>query len=571
MLAAARPDPPSALESTMKERPWHAHYGPGVQPTLDFEPLGLPAILARTVERFPERPALVFMNRSLSWGQLGLEVRRLAAGLKRLGVERGTRIAVQLPNIPQAVISYYASLSLGAEVVLTNPLYTPRELEHQWKDAGCTHAITADFVFEQKIRPERERFGIEHFVVASIPDYLRFPLKQLAHIKLRFEKPALVAPVERGPGVTRFMDLVRSSRPAALGTDVDLDAPACLQYTGGTTGPSKGAVLTHHNLSVNVQQIHAWFTGLEPGREVILSCLPLFHVFGMTVGMNWAVYEGAAMILMPNPRDSKALVKNIVKHRVTLFPGVPALFNALNHFPGIGQLDVSSVKYCFSGSAPIALDVQQRFEALTGATIVEGYGMSETSPVTHCNPLGGVRKIGTVGVPVADTDARVVDLETGERELPIGEEGELIVSGPQVMAGYWQQPEETALALRDGWMHTGDLAVMDEDGYFKIVGRKKDMIIRGGFKIFPDEVDAVLMAHEGILEAATIGVPEPEKGELVKSFVVLKPGYQLDEETLREWCRKELAPYKVPKQIEFLSELPKSSVMKVLRRELRER
>ncbi|MFT4539384.1 MAG: long-chain acyl-CoA synthetase [Planctomycetota bacterium] len=555
----------------MDTRPWHRSYGPGVDPSPVFEPLSLPATFRRTVERFPDNRALVFMNRTLTWAQLGSEVERAAAGLAGLGVEQGTRVAVQLPNIPQTVISFYAALSLGAEVVMTNPLYTPRELEHQWKDSGCTHAIVSDFGFEQKIRPERDRFGVQHYVIASIPEYMRFPLKQLAPLKLRKQDPPLVAKVAPGAGITSFRDLLSNGRRAPDVVDIDLDAPACLQYTGGTTGPSKGAVLTHRNLSVNVQQIHGWFTGLELGKEVILNCLPLFHVFGLSVGMNWAVYSGAAMILMPNPRDSKALVKNIAKHGVTLFPGVPALFNTLNNYPGISDIDVSSVKYCFSGSAPMAEDVLRRFEELTGAVIVEGFGMSETSPVTHCNPLGGVRKIGTVGIPVAETDSRIVDIDTGKTEMPVGEEGELVIRGPQVMAGYWQRPEETENAIRDGWMHTGDLAVMDEDGYFSIVGRKKDMIIRGGFKIFPDEVDAVLMSHDSILEVATIGVPDGDAGEKVKSFVVLQPGAELDAETLRTWCREELAAYKVPKEVEFLDELPKSSVMKILRRELRER
>ncbi|MFT5152409.1 MAG: long-chain acyl-CoA synthetase, partial [Planctomycetota bacterium] len=563
--------PQSTPAAIMDTRPWHRSYGPGVDPSPVFEPLSLPATFRRTVERFPDNRALVFMNRTLTWAQLGSEVERAAAGLAGLGVEQGTRVAVQLPNIPQTVISFYAALSLGAEVVMTNPLYTPRELEHQWKDSGCTHAIVSDFGFEQKIRPERDRFGVQHYVIASIPEYMRFPLKQLAPLKLRKQDPPLVAKVAPGAGITSFRDLLSNGRRAPDVVDIDLDAPACLQYTGGTTGPSKGAVLTHRNLSVNVQQIHGWFTGLELGKEVILNCLPLFHVFGLSVGMNWAVYSGAAMILMPNPRDSKALVKNIAKHGVTLFPGVPALFNTLNNYPGISDIDVSSVKYCFSGSAPMAEDVLRRFEELTGAVIVEGFGMSETSPVTHCNPLGGVRKIGTVGIPVAETDSRIVDIDTGKTEMPVGEEGELVIRGPQVMAGYWQRPEETENAIRDGWMHTGDLAVMDEDGYFSIVGRKKDMIIRGGFKIFPDEVDAVLMSHDSILEVATIGVPDGDAGEKVKSFVVLQPGAELDAETLRTWCREELAAYKVPKEVEFLDELPKSSVMKILRRELRER
>ena len=344
-----------------------------------------------------------------------------------------------------------------------------------------------------------------------------------------------------------------------------------LQYTGGTTGVSKGAMLTHRNLSFNVQQVHSWFPDMDEGNEVVLAALPLFHVFGLTVAMNWGIYCGGALALLPDPRDVKALVECVSGRRVTIFPGVPAMFNALNNYAGIESVDVSSVKSCFSGSAPIPVDVLERFEKLTGARILEGFGMSESSPVTHVNPLGGVRKVGTVGVPVPDTDAKVVDVDEGTRELAVGEEGELIIRGPQVMKGYWEKPGETAETLRDGWLHTGDLASVDEDGYFKIVGRKKDMINAGGYKIFPDEVDSVLMAHEGILEAATIGVPDPRRGETVKSFIVLQPGKDLGTDAIVEYCRERLAPYKVPREIEFLDELPKSTVLKVLRRELRDR
>ncbi|MHC4378152.1 MAG: long-chain-fatty-acid--CoA ligase, partial [Planctomycetota bacterium] len=357
-------------------------------------------------------------------------------------------------------------------------------------------------------------------------------------------------------------------RPAPA--KIDLDQIAVLQYTGGTTGPSKGAMLSHRNLSCNVQQIDAWFTGVEYGREVLLTALPLFHVFGMSVCMNFAIWAGACMVLMPNPRDFSMLVKAISKHKVTLFPGVPALFNGLNNFPGIENIDVSSVKSCFSGSAPIPPDVLERFEQLTGARIIEGFGMSETSPVSHVNPLWGKRKVGYVGIPVSDTEAKVVDVNDDSIEMPQGEEGELLIKGPQVMQGYWGREEATAESLAGGWMHTGDLARIDEDGFFKIVGRKKDMINCSGLKVFPDEVDEVLMAHDDVLEAATIGVPDEKRGETVKSFLVLQPGRSLTTEQVEAYCRENLAAYKVPREIEFIDELPKSSVLKILRRELRD-
>ncbi|MCB9913526.1 MAG: long-chain fatty acid--CoA ligase [Planctomycetes bacterium] len=528
-------------------------------------------MLRATSTALPDATALLFMNYRMTYRALQDHVDRLATAFARLGVQPGQRVAVHLPTLPQTVIAYYAALTIGAQVVLTNPLYTPRELEHQWNDAECVLAVTADFLWDQKVRAHRAELAPRDYVVASIPEYLGWPLNWLAPLKLGRQHPPTWARVKREEGVHRFAELVRDTPPAPPRPTVDMESIAVLQYTGGTTGVSKGAMLTHRNLTVNVAQINAWFPGLQRGKEVTLVCLPLFHVFGMTVGMNWSISHGAAMVLLPDPRDFPLLVKSIAKHRVTLFPGVPALFNGLNNFPGIESIDVRSVRSCFSGSAPIAPDVLERFEALTGARIVEGFGMSETSPVVSVNPLVGTRKIGSVGIPISDTDARVVSIDGGLDELPRGEEGELVVQGPQVMKGYWKRPDETQKTMRDGWLLTGDLATMDEDGYIRIVGRKKDMISAGGFKIYPDEVDAVLMSHPDILEAATIGVPDPRRGETVKSFLVLRPGRTLTFEDLDRWCRERLAAYKVPREIEVLDELPKSNVMKVLRRELRER
>ncbi|HEX6882331.1 MAG TPA: long-chain fatty acid--CoA ligase [Planctomycetota bacterium] len=556
----------------MEPRPWHARYDPGVAPTLAYAPLTLPELLRRSATNHPRAPALRFANLRLSYAELLEEVECCAAALAALGAGPGTRIALQMPNVPQMVIAYYGALALGCQVVLTNPLYTAREIEHQWNDAGCTHAVTMDFLYAQKVRALRPRLAVEHFLLASFPEYLRWPLSWLAPLKLRRRTPPAIAPIPREPGVQAFRAALRAQRgtppprPA-----VALDALAVLQYTGGTTGVSKAAMLTHRNLSVNVQQMDAWFGGTKPGTEVVLVCLPLFHVFAMTCAMNFAVQGASAMVLVPDPRDTKSLMKAIARHRVTVFPGVPALYNSLNHWPGIEGCDLSSVRLCLSGSAPIAPEVLQRFERLTGSKIVEGYGLSETSPLTHANPVRGERRIGWVGLPVCDTDARVVDVEDPTRVLAPGEAGELALHGPQVMQGYWKRPDETALVLKDGWFLTGDLAVMSPDGYFRIVGRKKDMVIVGGLKVFPDEVDAALHEHEGVLEAATIGLPDPERGELVKSFVVAKPGRTLAQAELQTFLRERLAPYKVPREIEFVPELPKSTVMKILRRELRER
>jgi long-chain acyl-CoA synthetase len=555
----------------MDRRPWHSAYDPRVPPSLEYEPVTLPGFLARSAARHPDATALVFLNARLTYRELDDQVNRFATALADFGVRKDSRVAIQLPNLPQTVIAYYATLRLGAQAVMTNPLYVPREIEHQWNDAGCTVAVVADFLYGSRVAAIRDRLPVRHYVIASIPEYLRFPLNLLAPLKLRRADPPLLARVPPGPGIHVFRDLVRRTAPSPPAVEIGLDDLAVLQYTGGTTGVSKGAMLTHRNLSCNVQQTSAWFPDAEIGREVLLACLPYFHVFGMTVSMNWPIASAAAIVLMPNPRDVPQIIRSIAKHRVTLFPAVPALFNAINNHPLAAKADLSSVKSCFSGSAPLPVDVLRRFEEITGSTIVEGFGLTETSPVSHVNPLAGRRKVGSVGLPVPDTDCRIVDLEDGTRDLPADTEGELLIRGPQVMAGYWNMPDETAQVLRDRWLCTGDLAVMDPEGYFFIVGRKKDMILASGYNVYPDEVDRVLAAHEAVLEAATIGVPDVKRGETVKSFVVLQPGRKATAEELIAHCRENLAAYKVPREIEFLAELPKSGVMKVLRRELRER
>ena len=554
----------------MEPRVWHRSYDPGVPPSLEYEALTLPQLLERAAARYGASPAILFHNCRLTYGDLKDAVDRLAAALSSLGVRPGTRVAIQLPNIPQVVIAYYATLRLGAHAVLTNPLYVPREIEYQWKDSDCRVAVVADFIFETKIRAIRERLPIEHYIVASIPEYLRFPLTLVAPFHLRRARPPAIARVARGPGVHFFRELIDAASPHPPAVPTDLGDVATLQYTGGTTGPSKGAMLTHRNLSCNVQQMRAWFPSLVEGHEVVLTALPIFHSFGMTVCMNLAVGIAGAMALVPNPRDIPAVMQTIAKHRATLFPAVPAMYAAIINHPKVKSFNLSSVKRCVSGSAPLPVETLRRFEELTGAIISEGFGLSETSPVTHSNPLVGRRKPGSIGVPLSDTDAKVVDIETGTRVMPPGETGELALAGPQVMAGYWNKPEETAGMIRDGWLYTGDLARVDEDGYYYIVGRKKDMILCGGYNVYPDEIDRILAGHPAVTEAATIGIPDARRGETVKSFVVLKAGQHATAEELIAFCRENLAPFKVPREIEFRLDLPKSTVLKLLRRELRD-
>ena len=553
----------------MDKRVWHAFYDEGIPVTFPFVERTLPEALDRAAANRGDATALWFINRRMTYRELKDQVDRLATALARLGVVKGTRVAIQLPNLPQTVIAYYAALAAGAEVVMTNPLYVAREIEYQWFDSNCEVAILADFIWEQRVKPIRDQLPVKHYIVASIPEYLGFPLNLLAPLKLKRMKPPSWARVRPGPEVHLFKKLVDSTPPNPPKVPVGIDDIAVLQYTGGTTGVSKGAVLTHRNLSVNVQSVVAWLHLSEQSDEVVLAALPFFHVFGMTSSMNFPIWAACTMVLLPNPRDVPAIVQAVTKRRITLFMGVPAMFAAINNFPNIEQVDISCVKSCFSGSAPLPVDVLQKFEALTGARIVEGFGLTETSPVTHGNPMRTVRKVGSIGIPFIETDAKIVDLDTGTRDLLPGEDGELVIKGPQVMREYWNNPRETANVLRDGWLFTGDIARMDEDGYFYIVGRKKDMIIVSGYNVYPDEVDGILMAHPAVLEAATIGVPDEKRGESVKSFIVLRPGMTATAEEIVAYCRDDLAAYKVPRAIEFRPELPKSPVLKILRRELR--
>lgn len=556
------------MTATVDERPWHRHYDDGVPRNLDLQLVTLYSGFERTVERYGGRTALVFQNCKLTYTQLAAEVERFAGGLASLGVERGTRVAVQLPNLPQTTIAVLAVMRLGGHVVMTNPLYMPREIEHQWNDADVQVAITGGWLYQSKIASLRSKVPVQHYVISHVTDYLRFPLNLLAPLKLK--KAGLHAKVPAGPGIVEFKALLKSGHAAPPPANVELSDIALLQYTGGTTGPAKGVMLTNANLSFHVQQLRGWLPALREGREVALGSLPYFHVFGFTCAMLLGMFIGATVVLMPNPRDIDGMMKNIQKYGITLFPAVPALFNSLNSHPRLQDYDVSSIRCCVSGSAPLPEEVLRRFEELTGAKISEGFGMTECSPCTHCNPIDGLRKVGSIGVPLPNTDARIVDPDDGVTDMPVGTEGELIVSGPQIMRGYWQRDDATSETIRDGWLYTGDLAVMDDDGFFRIVGRKKDMILASGYNIYPDEIDRLLTEHEAVFEACTIGIPDEKRGETVKAFVVLHPNTSATAEELAQHCRDSLAAYKVPKQFEFRDSLPKSAMMKLLRKDLRE-
>src|SRR5215218_9546814 len=491
----------------------------------------------------------------------------LAAGaLAGLGVGKGTRVGLILPNCPQAVAALFGALRLGATVVQNNPLYTERELGHQLADAGVEVVVCLDLVYE-RVKALRGQTAVREVVVTSVLDELPAVRRALAPYTKRGK--AASASIDKDEPVRRWRELLGSApqgprEPAEVDPDRDL---ALLQYTGGTTGVSKGVMLTHHNLRANVEQVRAWFPDADPGREVMMAVLPFFHVYGLTVCLLLGVRLGAALVLQPR-FDLDGVLAAVDKYRPTLFPGVPTMYVAINNAVEKGGHDLSSIKACLSGAAPLPMEVAERFERFSGGRLVEGYGLSESSPVAIANPIYGKRKAGTIGMPLPDTLARIADPSDPDRTLPTGEPGELAISGPQVMGGYWNRPEESAAVLRDGWLLTGDMAVMDEEGYFAIVDRKKDMIIAGGYNVYPREVEEVLYEHPKVLEVAVAGVPDSYRGEVVKAFVVLRSGEQATAEEIREFAKSRLAAYKVPRSVEFRDDLPKTLIGKVLRRAL---
>jgi long-chain acyl-CoA synthetase len=549
------------------DRPWFKFYDEGVPHTLEVPPVTIPDFLRQSARKYPSQVATVFMGARLTYRRLKEQVDRFAAALMDLGVRKGDRVAIMLPNCPQAVIAYYATLSLGAVAVMTNPLYVERELEHQWTEAGVETAVILDRLWSrvQKVHPKTP---LKRVIVTGIQDYLPFPKNLLYPFKARREGTWVDIP--RQEGVVSFKRLVAHQPKVGLKIEVKPDDLACLQYTGGTTGTPKGVMLTHRNLVASVTQMRRFLLHKnEEATDRAIAVLPLFHVYGMNGVMNLGLHLAATLVLLPL-FDIKMLMDTIRKERPTFFLGVPALYVAVNNYPGVDKMDLTCIKACFSGAAPLPVEVIEKFEERTQARIAEAYGLTEASSVTHVNPMYGLRKHGSVGVPIPGTDARIVDSDTGTRDLPPGQVGELVVKGPQVMKGYWNQPAGTAEVLRDGWLYTGDLARMDEDGYFYIVERKKDLILSSGFNIYPREVEEVLYEHPKVLEAAVVGVPDRVRGEKVKAFVVLKPNQTATRSEIIRFCRERLAPYKVPRAVAFRDDLPKSLAGKVLRRALRE-
>ena len=514
--------------------------------------------------QYPQKKALHFLGKDITYAELDRKVRQFANYLRKLGLEKGDRVAIMLPNCPQGVIGYYGTLLAGGVVVQTNPLYTERELEYQLHDSGAKFILCLDIVFP-KVSNVQSRANIKHVIVTRIADYLPFP-KNLLYPFVQKKQANLVVHVKESENIHVWKSIDRAEDTAI---DVPCDPEedlALLQYTGGTTGFPKGVMLTHQNLVSNTRMGIHWLYNCRAGEEVILGVLPFFHVYGMTAVMNLSIMEAYKMVLIPK-FDIKMVLEAIKKHRVTLFPGAPTIYIALLNYPELHKYDVSSISACISGSAALPVEVQEQFESVTGGKLVEGYGLTESSPVTHGNFLWTKRVPGSIGVPWPSTDARILSLETGE-PLSVGEVGEIVVKGPQVMKGYWNKPEETAAVLKDGWLYTGDVGYMDENGFFYVKDRKKDMIVASGFNVYPREVEEVLYEHEKVQEVVVLGVPDPYRGETVKAFVVVKDGVTCSEEELNAFARKYLAAYKVPKVYEFRKELPKTTVGKILRRVL---
>jgi long-chain acyl-CoA synthetase len=548
-------------------KPWLKFYDAEVPAELVIPPLTIPDLLHHAAEKYPKHIATVFMGARVNYSQLKQQVDKMAAALHALGIHKGDRVAIMLPNCPQTIIAYYATLSLGAVTVMTNPLYVERELEHQWGDSGVKVVISLD-IFWPRIEAVRQKLPIEHVILSGIQDYMPVAKKLLAPLELR--RQGKWVDVTYSGSVHPFKKLLDRHSPHPPTVDLQPEDLACLQYTGGTTGLPKGAMLSHRNLVASLTQIRAFLLyEHQDAQDIGLGIMPFFHVYGMNGLMNLGIHLAATLVLIPQP-EIKAIVDAIVAERPTFFTGVPALFVALNNHHNIDKIDLTSIKAVFSGAAPLPVEVMEKFEARTGARIAEAYGMTEASSVTHVNPLKGQRKFGSIGIPIIGTEAKIVDAEDFTKELAQGEAGELMVKGPQVMQGYWNHPAETAEAMPDGWLRTGDIASMDEEGYFYIVDRKKDMILSAGYNVYPREVEEVLYQHPKVLEAAVIGLPDGMRGEKITAYLVLKPGETATPAEIRTFCREHLAQYKQPRTIIFRESLPKAMTGKILRRQLRE-
>src|SRR6266540_2660614 len=558
----------------MNDRPWLAHYDKGVPSTIEYPKAPLFYFLEEAAKKYPDRACTIFKGAVISYKEMNAITDGIAAALVDMGVKKGDRVGIFMPNTPQFVMAYFGILKAGGVVVATNPLYTAPEIEHQASDAG----IEVMFVmtnFYKTIKKAQPKTKIKKLIITNPKETLP-PITRLLFTLAVEKKGGHRLEGEICEGEVWMKDLISKYKGAPRpNVEVGPDDTALFQYSGGTTGVSKGAVALHRNVVANTLQIKCWMSGLEEGKEVTLMSIPLFHVYGMVAGMSFAMSCGSSLVMVPNPRDLKDVLDNITKFKASIFPGVPALYNGINNHPDVkaGKYNLSSIKACISGSAPLMRETKEEFERLTGGKVFEGYGLSEAPTATHCNPLLGVNKTGSIGMPLPDVEVKIISLDDGETEMPQGEIGEIAIHGPQVMKGYHNMPTETANALRqmkDGktWLFTGDIARMDEDGYFYIVDRKKELIKPGGFQVWPREVEETIASHPKVLEVGVGGIPDPNRGEAVKAWIVVKPGETLPWKNSKLTARSISLPIKSPSHYEFRSELPKTTVGKILRREL---
>jgi long-chain acyl-CoA synthetase len=559
-------------------KPWLELYDEGVPHSLaPYPDHPLHAFLERSAREYPECPAVIFRNHPLSYRALNEACDRLAAALASLGVKKGDRVAIYMPNSPQFPLAFYGILKAGAVVTTVSPLDGSAQIEHKLTYAGA-ETILVMSNFYREFKELQRQTPVKNVIVTHIKEYMSPLLKALFPLLARVKSDLKMHEVTLQDGDHWLPDLLRhhghEQRPAVQVTGDDI---AVFQFTGGTTGVPKAAVEPHRSLVANTLQITAWLPDTRMGEEKTLMAIPLFHVYGMVAGMSYSIANAAALVMIPDPRDLDDILTNIEKWRITVYPGVPTMYNAINNHPRVqaGEVDVTSIRACISGSAPLLKETQERFEELTGASLREGFGMSEAPTATHCNPMYGENRKGSIGLPFPDVECRIVSLEDEVTDLPANEVGELVLRSSNLMSGYWEMPTETSNALRQGpdgnkWLYTGDIAKMDEDGYFYIVDRKKDMLIVSGFNVYPTNVEEVLAQHPKILEVAVAGVQDPYRGETVKVWVVLKPGQTATEDEIIEWAKQsgQLAAYERPRIVEFRDELPKTMVGKVLRRQL---
>ncbi|MCZ2112396.1 MAG: long-chain fatty acid--CoA ligase [Anaerolineae bacterium] len=558
------------MSLSYSDKPWIKSYDKGVPATIEVPDYPVHHFLEEAARRVPDHTALIFQGKEVTYAEFNQSADAVAASLAANGFKKGDRAVIYMPNLPQFAIIYYGILKAGGIVIATNPLYTERELQHQLKDCGAetVFVLSRYYPLLKKVQKSGQT-RVKRIIVTYIKDYLP-GIKSVLYGLLKEKKAGDRIDMEPGDMTLKdFLDLgMRSPKPnvKVVGSDI-----ALLQYTGGTTGLSKGAIGLHSNLVSNALMVSDWIGDWKYGEEALLGAIPFFHSYGMVTAAIFTPSIGGRLIIIPNPRDLTDLLTSINKYKPAYFPGVPAMYVAINNNPDVaaGKYDLRSIRACISGSAPLMVETKRKFEELTGGVLVEGYGLTESHVATHANPLHGKNVPGSIGLPLPSVEAKIMDPVDGDKELPIGAIGELVMRGPTIMQGYWNMPDETANTLRDGWLYTGDIARMDEEGYFYIEDRKKDLIIAGGYNIYPREVEEVLATHPAVMEVSVAGVPDAKRGETVKAWIVKRPGFdQVTEEDIIEWSKGELAKYKYPRLVEFRDELPKTTVGKVLKRVL---